>query len=145
GYLHDWAVNPPADRRGNPIPPPPVGPLEEIASRPLLKLLAKDEGADVDEFLLRAEELLADRGSVTHSSMFGLLEIAAAGVTKASGLAELATSHGIGPDEVVAIGDMPNDVPMLIWAGTSYAVANAHPAAKDAAGAVVGSNEDDAV
>jgi hydroxymethylpyrimidine pyrophosphatase-like HAD family hydrolase len=36
-------------------------------------------------------------------------------------------------------------VPMLVWAGTSYAVANAHPAAKEAAGAVVGSNEDDAV
>jgi Cof subfamily protein (haloacid dehalogenase superfamily) len=145
GYLHDWAVNPPYDRRGNPIPPPPVGRLDEIAQRPLLKLLAKDDGADVDEYLLRAEEVLADRGTVTHSSSFGLLEIAAPGVTKASGLAELAASHGIGADEVVAIGDMPNDVPMLVWAGTSYAVANAHASAKEAADAVVGSNEEDAV
>jgi Cof subfamily protein (haloacid dehalogenase superfamily) len=145
GYVHDWEVNPPANRSGNPIPAPALGPLPQIADRPILKLLVKDRGADVDQFLLRAEELLADRGSVTHSSSFGLLEIAAPGVTKASGLAELAASHGFGPEAVVAIGDMPNDVPMLRWAGTSYAVANAHPSAKRAAGAVVGSNEEDAV
>ena len=29
--------------------------------------------------------------------------------------------------DVVAFGDMPNDVPMLTWAGTSYAMGNAHP------------------
>jgi hypothetical protein len=45
----------------------------------------------------------------------------------------------------VAIGDMPNDVPMLRWAGRSYAVANAHPAAQAAADEVVASNDDDAV
>jgi hydroxymethylpyrimidine pyrophosphatase-like HAD family hydrolase len=34
---------------------------------------------------------------------------------------------------------------MLLWAGRSYAVANAHPAVKEAADEVVGSNDDDAV
>jgi hydroxymethylpyrimidine pyrophosphatase-like HAD family hydrolase len=92
-----------------------------------------------------ADALLAGRATVTHSSTFGLLEIAAAGVTKATGLAELAASHGIAPGEVAAIGDMPNDVPMLEWAGASYAVANAHPAALAAADKVLGSNDDDAV
>ena len=28
---------------------------------------------------------------------------------------------------MIAFGDMPNDLPMLAWAGTSYAMANAHP------------------
>ena len=46
---------------------------------------------------------------------------------------------------MVAIGDMPNDIPMLQWAGRSYAVANAHEAAKAAADQVVASNDDDAV
>ncbi len=145
GYAHDWQVNPAADRRGNPIPPPLIGPLDQIAVRPTLKLLAKDRGADVDVFLSCAEGLLAGRASVTHSSSIGLLEIAAAGVTKASGLAEVAARHGIAAAEVVAIGDMPNDVPMLRWAGRSYAVGNAHPAAQAAADVVVGSNDDDAV
>jgi Cof subfamily protein (haloacid dehalogenase superfamily) len=145
GYVHDWAVNPLADRRGNPVPPPPIGAITEIAVRPVLKLLAKDRGAAVDDFLTSAETLLAGRASVTHSSSFGLLEIAAPGITKATGLAEVAARHGIVPDEVVAIGDMPNDVPMLQWAGRSYAVANGHPAAHAAADEVVGSNDEDAV
>jgi Cof subfamily protein (haloacid dehalogenase superfamily) len=145
GYVHDWAINPRTDRRGRAMPPPLVGPLDEVISRPAVKLLAKDRGADADEFLLQAESLVGSMASLTHSSSFGLLEIGAFGVTKASGLAELAASHGIGPDEVVAIGDMPNDVPMLRWAGRAYAVANAHDAVREAADEVVASNDDDAV
>ncbi len=145
GYVHDWAVNPRTDRRGRPMPPPHVGPLSEVISRPAVKLLAKDRAADADEFLTHAESLLGTSATLTHSSSFGLLEIAAFGVTKASGLAELASGHGIAAEEVVAIGDMPNDVPMLRWAGRSYAVANAHPSALEAADEVVTSNDDDAV
>ena len=146
GYVHDWAINPRTDRRGRPMPPPAVGPLDEVISRPAVKLLAKDRGADADEFLLRADSLVGSLASLTHSSSFGLLEIGAFGVTKASGLAELAASHGIGADEVIAVGDMPNDVPMLRWAGRSYAVANAHPSAQEAASAgLLAGNDDDAV
>jgi Cof subfamily protein (haloacid dehalogenase superfamily) len=145
GYVHDWEINPRADSRGRPLPPPLVAPLEEVLSRPAVKLLAKDRGADVDEFLGTVDRLLAGRATVTHSSRMGLLEIAAPGVTKATGLAQIAAEHGITPDEIVAVGDMPNDIPMLQWAGRSYAVANAHPAVQAAADAVIGSNDDDAV
>lgn len=145
GYVHDWAINPEFDRHGNPIPPPRVGSLAEITDRDAVKLLAKDAAADADEFLAAASELLGDRATATHSSSFGLLEISAYGVTKATGLAELAATHGIGPAEVLAVGDMPNDVPMLAWAGRSYAVANAHPAVQEAADVVIGSNDEDAV
>jgi hypothetical protein len=144
-YVHDWEINPRLNSQGRPMTPPLTADLETITARPGVKLLAKDRGADADDFMASADVLLAGRATVTHSSTFGLLEIAAPGVTKASGLAELAARHGINPDEVVAIGDMPNDVPMLQWAGRSYAVANAHPAAQAAADAVVGSNDDDAV
>ncbi len=145
GYHHDWEISPSHDHRGEPIPGPRVAPLGEIIGAPAVKLLAKDHAADPDEFMAAASELLAGRATVTHSSRHGLLEIAAAGVTKASGLAEVAASHGISAGEVVAIGDMPNDVPMLEWAGRSYAVANAHPAALAAADEVLASNDDDAV
>ena len=40
---------------------------------------------------------------------------------------------------------MPNDIPMLQWAGMSYAVANAHPAVIEVADEVIASNDDDAV
>jgi Cof subfamily protein (haloacid dehalogenase superfamily) len=144
-YVHDWEINPLLDRRGQPIPPPRLGDLAAIVDAPALKLLAKDRGADADEFLQSADALLAGRASVTHSSSFGLLEIAAPNVTKATGLAEVAARHGIRPEQVVAIGDMPNDLPMLAWAGHSYAVANAHPAVRAAADHLVASNDEDAV
>jgi Cof subfamily protein (haloacid dehalogenase superfamily) len=145
GYIHDWDINPPTDRRGRPMPPPTMGELADILIQPALKLLIKDRECDADEFLLGALDLLEGRASVTHSSSYGLLEIAAPGVTKATGLEELAASHGIGASQIVAIGDMPNDVPMLEWVGRSYAVANAHPAAQAVADEVIGSNDSDAV
>ncbi|HTU08153.1 MAG TPA: HAD family hydrolase, partial [Trebonia sp.] len=74
-----------------------------------------------------------------------LIEAAAVGVSKATAVAELAASHGISPGEVLAFGDMPNDLPMLSWAGTSCAVANAHPAVLAAASRVIGGHDDDGV
>lgn len=144
-YVHDWQINPRLDSQGRPMTPPLTADLATIISRPGVKLLARDRGADADEFMVSADAVLAGRATVTHSSTFGLLEIAAAGVTKATGLAEVAATHGIAANEVVAIGDMPNDVPMLQWAGRSYAVANAHWAALAAADSVLGSNDEDAV
>ena len=40
---------------------------------------------------------------------------------------------------------MPNDLPMLRWAGRSFAVANAHPDVLAAATDRTGSNDDDGV
>jgi hydroxymethylpyrimidine pyrophosphatase-like HAD family hydrolase len=47
--------------------------------------------------------------------------------------------------EVLAFGDMPNDLPMLEWAGTSYAMANAHPTVIELADHVAPANHDDGV
>jgi hydroxymethylpyrimidine pyrophosphatase-like HAD family hydrolase len=52
---------------------------------------------------------------------------------------------GIDREQVVAFGDMPNDVAMLRWAGKGYAVRNAHPTVLDAADAHAASIEDDGV
>jgi Cof subfamily protein (haloacid dehalogenase superfamily) len=145
GYRHDWEISPSRDHRGNPIAPPRVAELPEIITQPAVKLLAKDLAADPDRFLLDAARVVGDQATVTTSSRTGLLEIAAPGVTKASGLAELARSHGIPRDNVVAVGDMPNDVPMLEWAGRAYAVANAHPSVLAVADDVLPSNDDDGV
>jgi Cof subfamily protein (haloacid dehalogenase superfamily) len=145
GYVHEWDINPPYDRRGVPIAPPKIGSLDEITAAPAVKMLAKDRVADADAFMAAAIAVIGERATVTHSSSFGLLEISAPGVTKASGLAELAGSLGVHAEEVVAIGDMPNDLPMLAWAGRSYAVANAHPQVHAIADATIGSNDEDAV
>jgi Cof subfamily protein (haloacid dehalogenase superfamily) len=144
-YVHDWEINPPYDRRGEPIAEPLIADLATITAEPAVKLLAKDHNPEADAFLAAATAIVGDRATVTHSSSMGLLEISAYGVTKATGLAQLAERHGVAPHEVLAVGDMPNDLPMLQWAGRSYAVANAHPSVLEVADEVIGSNDEDAV
>jgi hydroxymethylpyrimidine pyrophosphatase-like HAD family hydrolase len=121
------------------------GPLEQIFAAPGLKLLARHEELGWQEFWTRAEEVAGDLVEITWSSASTLLEISAHGVTKASTLALLCDDMGIAAEHVLALGDMPNDLPMLAWAGTSYAMANAHPTVRDAADHVAASNDEDGV
>ncbi len=68
-------------------------------------------------------------GDITYSTNNGLIEIVPLGVSKATGIEELARPMGgIDAADVVTFGDMPNDVPMLGWAGLGgVAMGNAHP------------------
>lgn len=100
---------------------------ECLPSMPGLKLLAQDLEIDPDTLLDEARRVVGAAVELTHSSGKGLLEISASGVSKASALATLCAGRGIEAGEIVAFGDMPNDLPLLAWAGTSYAVASAHP------------------
>lgn len=117
----------------------------EIADGPVLKILARHEELDPQPFWDAALTVAADLAEITWSSASTLLEISAHQVTKASTLAVFAAERGIGPDQVIAFGDMPNDLPMLEWAGTSYAMANAHPSVRDVASHVAGTNDADGV
>ncbi|POM26166.1 Pyridoxal phosphate phosphatase YbhA [Actinomadura rubteroloni] len=109
------------------------------------KLLAFHPTAHPDELAAAAEKAVGDLVTVTHSSGRGLLEMSAHGVTKASALARLCAEQGLCAADVVAFGDMPNDLPMLTWAGTSYGVANAHPLVLAAVTATTARNDEDGV
>jgi Cof subfamily protein (haloacid dehalogenase superfamily) len=120
-------------------------PIEHLLDAPLLKLLARHEEHAPDDYWHLAEAAVGDLVTVTHSSTTALLEISGAGVTKASTLEQVAADLGVGPADVIAFGDMPNDIAMLSWAGTSYAMADAHPRATEAAGHLAPSAADDGV
>jgi Cof subfamily protein (haloacid dehalogenase superfamily) len=122
-----------------------VVPREELFLEPATKLLVRNPDADPDEFLALAQKAVGDLASITRSSADELIEISAAGVTKASGLEWFARRHGVSAAEVIAFGDMPNDLPMLAWAGHPVAVANAHPEVLAIAAEVTASNDDDGV
>ncbi|WP_405937775.1 Cof-type HAD-IIB family hydrolase [Streptomyces sp. NBC_00726] len=110
---------------------------------PVLKLLARHGDLDPDEFLALARAAAGERATFTRSSPTALIEVSGPGVSKASTLELCCAERGIAAAEVVAFGDMPNDVEMLSWAGASYAMGNAHPAALAAAsGRTVTNNED---
>ncbi|AYY12150.1 HAD family phosphatase [Actinobacteria bacterium YIM 96077] len=119
--------------------------LDVLFAEPVAKLLARHEEFEPDEFVRRGTQVIGDQATVTYSDGQALLEISARGVSKASTLAAFCAERGIGADEVVAFGDMPNDLEMLEWAGTSYAMANAHPLVADVATHRCDANDDDGV
>jgi HAD superfamily hydrolase (TIGR01484 family) len=118
---------------------------EALFAEPAAKLLGRHLGYSPDELLALAAPVLVGLVSVSHSNGKGLIEAAAIGVSKATAVAELAADHSIGREAVIAFGDMPNDLPMMAWAGTSCAVANAHPDVLAAATRVIGANDADGV
>ncbi|HWC35595.1 MAG TPA: HAD family hydrolase [Mycobacteriales bacterium] len=123
-----------------------VGDLERVFDAPVAKLLGRVEGAGSDDLLATARAAVpAGVANLTHSSIDGLLEVMAYGVSKATALAELIAGHGLSAAEVIAFGDMPNDVEMLAWAGCGVAVANAHPEVLAVADEVTGTNDADGV
>ncbi len=129
--------------------PPPdsleVGPIEEIFDERTVKLLIRHLDHDPEDFWLATDRLVGDLVTTTWSSVGALVEISAAGVTKASTLELLCEEQQVTPDEVVAFGDMPNDLPMLAWAGTSFAMADAHPTVLDLADHVAPGHDEDGV
>jgi len=121
------------------------GAVAELFTEPALKLLARHEDLGYQEFWDRAAEAVGDRAVITWSSASSLLEISAAGVTKATTLALLCEDLRVDPPDVIAFGDMPNDIAMLAWAGTSYAMADAHPTVVAAAAHLAPGHDDDGV
>lgn len=133
-YVHPW----PGDR-------PMTAPRALLLGRPAVKLLVRHESMTSDELADAAVTVLRDAVAVTFSSSIGMIEISVAGVTKATGLADVADRFDVPAADVIAFGDMPNDVSMLSWAGHGVAMANAHPAVLAVADEVTGPNSEDGV
>ena len=130
----------------HPVPVDAVrGPIATPGAGVVGKLLGRHPAMSEAEFLERVAAVVGERGIVAYSGAGGLAEISAPGVTKAAGLESWCEELGIAAHEVWAFGDMPNDLPMIAWAGTSFAVANAHPDVLAAADHVCPSNDEDGV
>jgi Cof subfamily protein (haloacid dehalogenase superfamily) len=125
-----------------------VGPMADlVADDPgVVKLLCRDETSTGDAMLALARSAVDGLASATHSDPHDcLVELSLVGVSKAATLADLAASRGVDRADVVAFGDMPNDVEMLAWAGRGYAMTGGHPDAVAAAGRTAPSCLDDGV
>jgi Cof subfamily protein (haloacid dehalogenase superfamily) len=108
------------------------------------KLIALHPALPLADLLSLARRIAGEAAVVTHSGA-PFVEIAASGITKARALADLCAGLGVVPGAVIAFGDMPNDLPMLAWAGYRVAVANAHPEVLALADEVAGANNEDGV
>jgi hydroxymethylpyrimidine pyrophosphatase-like HAD family hydrolase len=130
--------------------------LSEFTPAPLASTLTADDAVvkflaivregTADDFLAEVSPAVAHLASATHSApTVAMLELALPGVNKAVTLAEYAATLGIDAADVVAFGDMPNDIEMLRWAGDGYAMASGHPEAIRAAGQQAPHLDDDGV
>ena len=116
---------------------------EDLLSAPAVKLLVRKTGMASSELAARLARHVGILGDITYSTNDGLVEISAIGISKAVGVDEVARRWEISAEDVVAFGDMPNDVPMLRWAGHGVAMGNAHPEAVAAADEVTAPNGED--
>jgi hydroxymethylpyrimidine pyrophosphatase-like HAD family hydrolase len=148
GYIHPW---PDADSVD--------APRDILLGQSAIKLLIRQPDASSDMMAAAVRELLGVRWrtppgipsrdqqgvvpDVTFSTCYGLIELSAPGATKGTGLARLAGELGVAPADVLALGDMPNDLSMLQWAGYGVAMANAHPAVLEAADEITAGNSED--
>jgi hydroxymethylpyrimidine pyrophosphatase-like HAD family hydrolase len=115
-----------------------------FVAQPMSKLIVQHPRLSQDELHALVVGVCGEEATATFSGEV-LVEISAAGVTKAYALGGLCETLGIDASSVIAFGDMPNDIPMLEWASLGIAVANAHPDVIAVADEIAGSNDDDGV
>lgn len=124
--------------------PPYIGDALTFCDGPVTKLLILHPTYTVEDLHTRTAHITRDGVTVALTGS-PFLEISAPGVHKAWALASLCQQLHIAPAEVMAFGDMPNDLSMLRWAGHGVAVANAHPLLLAEADEVTRSNREDGV
>jgi len=132
GYEHAW-LNPDNTEVS----------LADLLSAPAIKLLIRKPGARSGDMAAVLAKHVGLQGDITYSTNNGLIEVMPLGISKATGVEEVARPLGIAAEDVVAFGDMPNDVPMIRWAGLGVAMGNADPEVMEAADEVTTPNTDD--
>ena len=109
-----------------------------------IKVLTMVEPSNRNTLMERLEEKLGDRSTVTSGAPY-LVEICVKGVTKGEAVKFLSKYYEIPIENMVAIGDSPNDLPMLRLVGKGIAVKNADETLKKEIFTYGYSNDENAV
>jgi len=121
-----------------------IGPLDAFLRVPITKLMLLGDPQKIEELEVGIAAKFAKVAAQTRSDAH-MLQLMSPKTSKAGALEKVATALGIPAAEVMAIGDAPNDVHMLQWAGFAVAPENAWASAKKVAHAIVPSNDADGV
>ncbi len=118
-----------------------VGPLEAFLKVPVTKLLALAPPDRIPNIRMAVEKKFA--GQVTAAvSDNHLLQYIHKDADKCIALKKVANLYDIDPSRVMCIGDAPNDVTMLDWAGMGVAMHNGWDVAKQVANVIAPSNDE---
>lgn len=109
------------------------------------KLFCAGNQEQLAEFHKRAKKLGLTVEFYPGSTGIMYLEIMPDGASKGSALTWLAAHLNIAMEDIVAVGDNLNDLPMVREAGLGIAMGNGHSQLKAAAGYITLSNDDDGI
>jgi HAD superfamily hydrolase (TIGR01484 family) len=116
--------------------------VDELIAEPVTRVVIRDPDATAEEFIELAERL-GLHGINYYIGWTAWLDLAPAGVSKASGLQSICAELGVDASDVLAIGDGRNDVEMLQWAGRGVAMGQAPLVVQEAADFVTDTVQDD--
>ncbi|MCC6495288.1 MAG: HAD family phosphatase [Propionibacteriaceae bacterium] len=111
--------------------------VEDLSAGDVTRIVVRDPEATDAEFI-RLAERLGLQGVSYFVGWSAWLDIAPAGVNKATALAGVAADLGVAQADVLAIGDGRNDIEMIAWAGRGVAVGDASQEVASAADHVTG-------
>lgn len=119
-----------------------ISSLPSMVAQPVSRVIIRDPSATSEDFVALAARLgLSGTDYVVGWTAW--MDLAPAGVNKASGLALVADALGVSAAEVLAIGDGRNDLEMLRWVGRGVAMGQAVEAVHEAADATTESVYED--
>ncbi len=118
--------------------------VDRLISEPVTRVIIRDPSSSAADFLKLADDL-GLQGINYFVGYTAWLDLAPAGVSKASALSKVAAELGVAAADVLAIGDGRNDVEMLGWAGRGVAMGQAPADVQAAADAVTGTWAEDGV
>jgi hydroxymethylpyrimidine pyrophosphatase-like HAD family hydrolase len=121
--------------------------LDELLAGPAVKkLLFMSSPQEIaSKVVPDIEAMLVGTDAESTQAVDSMLEVVPRGVNKWSGISKYLKKVGLGPGNVLAIGDGMNDYEMLLNAGCSVAMANAKQPVLDIADRVTLSNDMDGV
>lgn len=117
--------------------------LVPLVEEGVIKLIARREGLESDDLVALLDHDVLGGVGVPFAGYGGWVEIVATGVSKASGLQVVAERMGIGPGEILALGDEWNDIPMFEWVGEAVAMGQSPDHVRAVAHRVAPSADDD--
>lgn len=123
-------------------PLPDVVDEARLAEEPALKTYLVTGEDRYQEVLASARLRFGERFTIT-SPDHRSVELLAAGVSKLEGVRKVAARRGLGPATFAAVGDGPNDVPLLEAAAISAAMGQAPAEVRAVASFVTESNDQD--
>jgi Cof subfamily protein (haloacid dehalogenase superfamily) len=127
-----------------------------LSQVPSLREMLREKAVGATKFTMMASPAEVNEVIAAAQTRFGgrvlpvpskpdFLEFIRPDMNKGAALAELAARMGIEREQVMAIGDSPNDLEMIEYAGWGIAMANADAAAKQRARWITAANDEDGV